>query len=93
MIWDIIDLKMCPFASFPKCSEKLKFGKSVIVAIWQVCQLTEFTLFPNLSFPIIWEMKQKDTPSVTIAWIDKLTWPNLIIIRIQMLVTQKTRDH
>ena len=40
----------------------IKFGKSVNVAIWQVYQITEFTFFLNLSFPNIWEMKQKDTP-------------------------------
>ena len=30
--------------------EKLWFGKCVNVAIWQVCQVTEVTLFSNLKF-------------------------------------------
>ena len=38
---------------------KLKFRKSVNAVI---CQIAAFTLFPNLSFPNISEMKQKDVP-------------------------------
>ena len=36
---------------------KLKLGKSVIFFI---CQIAAFTLFPNLNFPNISEMKQTD---------------------------------
>ena len=38
--------------------------KSIMLLLDKFCQITKFRLFPNLSFPNIWEMKQKDMPKV-----------------------------
>ena len=43
---------------------KLKFGKNVKSVIWQTCQIATITLFPNLSFPNISEIKQTDMPLI-----------------------------
>ena len=72
----VVRIKARLFASFPKCLENSSWAN---VRGFFICQIAAFTLFPNLSFPNISEMKQTDMPLVKF-WFYVLVFSGKVIL-------------